>query len=148
MEKFRLRAIEKNTNYRRIGRLDRIPPFIDVPLMLRRFLDWHVKDPIHNLFDGKLLAKGRQNKLWMINDVLARIGLIKKGPATVINARVTRETFVDVRRWCATPPPVLKLQFWGWSRDEVLSFVRGYRRFKMEQEYDIVVPTGLDQYFA
>ena len=43
---------------------------------------------------------------------------------------------------------MLKLKFWGWSRDEVLKVARGYRRFKMEMEYNILMPIGLDPFIS
>merc|ERR1719334_2648220 len=148
LEKLRVRTIERNKRFRSIGRLDRVIVMKDGFQILRNFLDWHTEDPLNHLFDGHMLWRAKRDKLWMINDIISEIGIVKKGPSTIIYSRLLREVYVDLRNWCRSPQPVLKLKFWGWSRDKVLSVVRAYRRFKMEKEYDILMPIGLDHFIA
>ena len=75
LEKLRVRTIERNKHFRSIRRFDRIITMKDGFQILRNFLDWHTRDPIHHQFDGHMLWKAKTEKLWMINDVISEIGL-------------------------------------------------------------------------
>eukprot|EP01083_Nonionella_stella_P001110 3214_1 len=109
----RVRTIERNKYFKSIGRSDRYINQLDGPQIVTNFLDWHNADKDKNKFDGHLLETGE--KLHMINEVISKIGNVKKGPATKIYTKWKKEVPIE-NVWMDLPQPKLQLQNWGYTK--------------------------------
>eukprot|EP00484_Ammonia_sp_Unknown_P001056 CAMPEP_0197021010 /NCGR_PEP_ID=MMETSP1384-20130603/1886_1 /TAXON_ID=29189 /ORGANISM="Ammonia sp." /LENGTH=468 /DNA_ID=CAMNT_0042448749 /DNA_START=116 /DNA_END=1522 /DNA_ORIENTATION=+ len=114
LEAVRERTVERNKYFKSIGRTDRFINQLDAPQVITNFLEWHNKDKHGNLFDGQKLEK--TDKLTMINEVISKIGGVKKGPATKIYTKLKKEVSINTREWFETPQKKLHLETYGWSK--------------------------------
>eukprot|EP01084_Bolivina_argentea_P157529 274500_1 len=103
LEKVRLRTIERNKYFKSIGRTDRFINQLDSPRIITRFLEWHNKEKDKNKFDGALLESAE--KLTMINDYISTLGGTKKGPATKIYMKLTKDVVIETTTWLELPQP-------------------------------------------
>ena len=113
-ELYRRRVIERNRTFRSMGRPDRYIPHIDAPLIITNLLKWYNENKDKNLFTGDLLL--RNDELFTINDILKKVGGVKKGPATRIYDLLVNHTEIKHTEWTTARARKLKLLTWGLDR--------------------------------
>merc|ERR1719336_2916368 len=112
-ELHRRRTIERNKYFESISRSDRYISHVDTPQIITNFLNWHNEDKEKNVFLGSQLKT--EKKLFMINERIAKVGNVLKGPATRIFTKLRKEVMIDHSEWTQANAK-LKLETWGLTK--------------------------------
>jgi len=111
LELNRKRTIERNKYFKSINRADRYIDQLDNPQIITNFIDWHNADKEKNKFDGEVLET--KEPLFLINEMIGKVGQVKLGPATKIWAKLKKDVVIEKATWMDMPQPKLKLFTWG-----------------------------------